>query len=101
MNIGSYTLLIARPSGTFGWWTRAGIAAAAAVLLWWAARGSQVSFGELAKGLPWIADFLSRMFPPNWAFLDKLVQPAIETIQIALADGLVPHPGRSRDRPSP
>ncbi|TWT03106.1 phosphonate ABC transporter, permease protein PhnE [Reyranella sp. CPCC 100927] len=84
MNIGSYTLLIARPSGNLGWWPRAGIAAAAAVLLWWAARGSQVSFGELAKGLPWIADFLSRMFPPNWAFLDKLVQPAIETIQIAI-----------------
>jgi len=84
MNIGSYTLLIARPAGPLGWWPRTGIAAAAVALLWWAAQGSQVSFGELGKGLPWIADFLSRMFPPNWAFLDKLVQPAIETVQIAI-----------------
>ncbi|TXL72591.1 phosphonate ABC transporter, permease protein PhnE [Vineibacter terrae] len=84
MNMGSYTLLVARPPGNLGWWPRAGIAAGLLALLWWAAQGSQVSFGELAKGLPWIADFLSRMFPPNLAFLDKLVRPAIETIQIAI-----------------
>jgi len=84
MNIGSYTLLVARPSGNFGWLPRAGIGAAIVAVLWWAAQGSQVSFTELSKGLPWIGDFLGRMFPPNWAFLDKLVTPAIETVQIAI-----------------
>jgi phosphonate transport system permease protein len=84
MKLGSYALLVARPSGNLGWWPRAGIGAALVALLWWSAEGSQVSFGELQKGLPWIADFLGRMFPPNWAFLDKLVRPAIETIQIAI-----------------
>jgi len=84
MNTPSYSLLVARPGGNFGWWPRAALGLAAVGVLWWAARGSQVSFGELVKGAPWIADFLSRMFPPNWAFLDKLVLPAIETVQIAI-----------------
>lgn len=56
----------------------------ACAILWWSANGAQVSITELAKGLPWIGDFLSRMMPPNWAFLDKLVKPAIETVQIAI-----------------
>jgi len=84
MNIGSYSLLVARPAGPLGWWPRAAIGALTVGVLWWAAKGSQVSFGELAKGLPWIGDFLARMFPPNWAFLNKLVVPAIETVQIAI-----------------
>lgn len=84
MNIGSYSLLVARPTGSTGWWPRIGIGALTLMVLWWAARGAQVSATELSKGLPWIGDFLSRMMPPNWAFLDKLWVPAIETIQIAL-----------------
>lgn len=84
MNIGSYNLMVARPGGRLGWWPRVSLGAAAVGVLWWAARGSQVSVSELIKGAPWIADFLSRMFPPNWAFIDKLIQPAIETVQIAL-----------------
>ncbi|RVT50231.1 phosphonate ABC transporter, permease protein PhnE [Rubrivivax albus] len=84
MNIGSYTLLVARPKGSLGWWPRLALGGAILGALWWAAMGSQVSLGELRKGLPWIGDFLGRMFPPNWAFLDKLVVPAIETIQIAI-----------------
>jgi phosphonate transport system permease protein len=84
MNIGSYHLMITRPAGSLGSWPRLGLGVAAVGVLWWAARGSQVSFGDLAKGVPWIADFLSRMFPPNWAFIDKLIVPAIETVQIAI-----------------
>lgn len=84
MNVGSYSLLVARPSGNFGWWPRAATGLVIVGVLWWAARGSQVSVTELAKGLPWIGDFLARMFPPNWGFVNKLVTPAIETIQIAI-----------------
>jgi phosphonate transport system permease protein len=89
MNIGSYNLLIARPAGSLGWWPRLSLGVAAIGVVWWAARGSQVSVGELIKGAPWIADFLSRMFPPNWAFIDKLIVPAIETVQIALLGTLL------------
>ncbi|MBS0427319.1 MAG: phosphonate ABC transporter, permease protein PhnE [Proteobacteria bacterium] len=84
MNIGSYKLLMAPPSGQMGWWPRITTGVAALGVLWWAASGAQVSFGELAKGLPWIGDFLGRMLPPNWAFINKLITPAIETVQIAL-----------------
>jgi phosphonate transport system permease protein len=84
MNIGSYSLLVARPAGNLGWWPRLGLGVAIVGVLWWAAKGSQVSFGDLAKGVPWIADFMARMMPPNLAFLDKLIVPAIETVQIAI-----------------
>jgi phosphonate transport system permease protein len=84
MNIGSHSLLVTRPSGSLGWWPRLSAVALGLMVLWWAARGAQVSLSELTKGMPWIGDFLSRMVPPNWAFLDKLWVPAIETVQIAL-----------------
>jgi len=84
MKIGSYALLLGRPAGGLGWWPRLAAGVLAIGTLWWAARGAQVSFGELGKGLPWIGDFLARMVPPNWGFLDKLWVPAIETIQIAI-----------------
>ena len=82
--VGSYRLLLERPGGALGWWKVAiGVPLAIAVL-WWAARGSQIDFGELAKGGPWILDFLSRMFPPNFAFMERLIRPALETVQIAI-----------------
>ena len=84
ISIGRYNLLVAKSSGNDGWWKYVAAAVAAVALLWWAAIGSQVSVGELVKGMPWIADFLSRMFPPNWEFAQTLVKPAIETVQIAL-----------------
>lgn len=55
-----------------------------AVVLAWSANGTQLSWSELANGLPQIADFLRRSFPPNWSILGALVGPAIETLQIAL-----------------
>lgn len=84
ISIGRYNLLVAKSSGNEGWWKYAGAAVIGCIVLWWAAIGSQVSFGELAKGMPWIADFLGRMVPPNWEFMQKLVKPAIETVQIAI-----------------
>jgi phosphonate transport system permease protein len=81
---GRYKLLLIRPSGVLGWWQYAAVAAVSLGVIWWAGIGSQVSATELIKGLPWIGDFLSRMLPPNWAFMEKLVKPAIETVQIAI-----------------
>lgn len=82
--IGRYKLLIGQSAGSTGWWKYGATAAAGMAVLWWSAIGSQVSFGELMKGMPWIADFLGRMLPPNWEFMQKLVKPAIETVQIAI-----------------
>lgn len=84
ISIGNHRLLVGSSSGNPGWWKYAGAALAALGVIWWAGIGSQVSFNELWKGMPWIADFLSRMLPPNWEFMQKLVTPAIETVQIAI-----------------
>lgn len=55
-----------------------------ALVLTWSAQGTQLSWSELANGLPQIGDFLNRSFPPNWNILGNLIGPAVETIQIAL-----------------
>ena len=80
----SLQFVVTKPRGPLGWWIVAPILGVAVGILWWSAVGTQFSLSELIDGLPWIGDFLGRMLPPNFAFMDKLVQPAIETVQIAL-----------------
>lgn len=76
--------LIGRPWNRSSGLRRVAATAAVAVLLGWSAAHLGLSPRELVKGAPWIWDLLSRMLPPNWAFFDKLVRPAVETILIAL-----------------
>jgi phosphonate transport system permease protein len=52
--------------------------------LQWSASGAQLSWSELAAGLPQILDFLGRTMPPDTNILGRLVAPALETIQIAV-----------------
>ena len=82
--IGRYNLLVGKSAGNEGWWKYLGLAGIGVAVLWWAAKGSQISVADLVKGAPWIGDFLARMMPPNVGFLEKLVTPAIETVQIAI-----------------
>jgi phosphonate transport system permease protein len=84
ISVSRYKLLVGPSEGSSFLLKYTAITVAGLLVLWWAAVGSEVSFVELAKGLPWIADFLGRMFPPNWVFVQKLVKPAIETVQIAM-----------------
>ncbi|HYF54385.1 MAG TPA: hypothetical protein VEA41_09015, partial [Salinarimonas sp.] len=84
IGIGRYDFFVGKSGGNEGWWKYAVALVLGAGVLWWAAIGSQLSITELAKGAPWMADFVARMFPPNWDFIQKLVKPAIETIQIAI-----------------
>jgi phosphonate transport system permease protein len=74
-----------RPSVAGGWIAVSIGAAAMAALIFWSARGSELSWEELAKGAPWLKDFVGRMLPPKWEYLPKLVSPALQTIQIALS----------------
>ncbi|HEY6563872.1 MAG TPA: phosphonate ABC transporter, permease protein PhnE [Pirellulaceae bacterium] len=60
------------------------IAGIIAALLTWSAGTLGLSLGELLNGLPWIGDLISRMFPPNWSFAQRLWQPVLETVQIAV-----------------
>ena len=56
----------------------------AIVILYVSARDTDLSLGEFVRGLPAIAGYLARMFPPDWAFTPRIVQPTIETIEIAI-----------------
>ncbi|HEX4987118.1 MAG TPA: phosphonate ABC transporter, permease protein PhnE [Burkholderiales bacterium] len=60
------------------------LATAIVGVLGWSAHALGLSVTELARGLPWIGDLLSRMLPPNWGMLSRLWKPALETIQIAV-----------------
>lgn len=80
----SYRWAAPRPQGTLGWLGYAALALALGWTLQWSATGAQLSWGELAKGMPQIADFLARSVPPDWSILPRLWAPALETIQIAI-----------------
>lgn len=56
----------------------------ALVVLYVSARDTDLSLGEFVRGLPAIASYVGRMFPPDWAFTPRIVQPTIETIEIAI-----------------
>lgn len=68
-----------------GWWVLLPIVIASYAILHWSAIGTRMSLSDLFAGLPWIADFLSRMMPPNLSYIgERLIEPAIQTMQIAL-----------------
>ena len=73
-----------RPEGKTGWLGYATLALAIGWVLHWSASGAQMSWGELASGMPQIGDFLSRSVPPDFEILPRLWAPALETIQIAI-----------------
>ena len=74
----------ARPESTGGWLGYAAMALTIGWVLHWSASGAQMSWSELANGMPQIGDFLSRSVPPDWDMLPRLWAPALETIQIAV-----------------
>ncbi len=78
------TFIMGGPWRAHQWWQGLAVAAVALTVLVWSARDLQLSLRELVKGLPWMADFITRMFPPNWSFLGRLMPPVIETVQLAL-----------------
>jgi phosphonate transport system permease protein len=80
----SLQFVVNKPQSPLGWWILVPVVGASIAVLWWSAVGTHLSISEFVKGLPWIGDFIGRMLPPNFAFMAKLVQPAIETVQIAL-----------------
>ena len=80
----AYRWTAGRPDGWSGWLGYAALALFVAWLLQWSASGAQMSWGELAAGMPQIGDFLSRSVPPDWSVLPRLWAPAVETIQIAI-----------------
>lgn len=85
-----YQFVANAPRGPLGWWLLLPLAAAATGLVIWSVAGTHADPARLVDGLPWIADFLRRMLPPNLSYIgDNLVGPALQTIQIALLGTLM------------
>ena len=78
------SFILGRPWHARQWLRWLALLAAAAAAFAWSAHDLHLSIGELVKGLPWIADFVSRMVPPNWGFMQRLVRPVFETVQLAV-----------------
>ena len=53
-------------------------------LVAWSWRGSDFAFGKLVIGLPRMAEFFSRMVPPDIKVAATVLQATGETVQIAL-----------------
>lgn len=75
---------ITLPQSKAGWLGMGFTALAIIVVLQWSAAGAQMSWTELANGMPQIGDFLARSVPPDLSILPRLWAPAIETVQIAI-----------------
>ncbi|WP_236170687.1 phosphonate ABC transporter, permease protein PhnE [Pseudomonas pseudonitroreducens] len=84
MNLRSHQWMVETPHSKRGWLTTGAAVLAVIYLLHWSAEGAQLSWSELASGLPQISDFLSRSLPPDLSILPSLWRPALETLQIAL-----------------
>jgi phosphonate transport system permease protein len=61
----------------------------AAAVLWYTAAQIGLNPVALARGVPFMADFFSRMFPPDLAHLALLQDATIETVQIAVWGTLI------------
>ncbi len=71
-----------KPSNT---WVRNGIFLLVVVAVYtWALQGLKVDFELLKNSSPYIADFISRLFPPNLEVVDIAVKALIETVQMSL-----------------
>jgi phosphonate transport system permease protein len=58
--------------------------ALAIAALWYAAAQIKLSFAALARGVPFMWDFITRLFPPDLSYLTLLGGATVETIQIAI-----------------
>jgi len=66
------------------------IGAVIAALAGWAAWGTDVNPAKLLAGMPAFFDLIGRMLPPDTSILARLVEPMIETLEMALIGTTVP-----------
>ncbi|HSB80319.1 MAG TPA: phosphonate ABC transporter, permease protein PhnE [Candidatus Methylomirabilis sp.] len=67
-----------------GRWKRAGYWLAVLAVYAWFLSATEVSFPRFLRGLPWMADFVRRMVPPDLSVLGSAVTGALQTLQIAV-----------------
>ncbi|TAE59677.1 MAG: phosphonate ABC transporter, permease protein PhnE [Nostocales cyanobacterium] len=50
----------------------------------WALQGLKIDLPLLKESFPFIIDFISRLFPPNWEVVNVAIEALIETVQMSL-----------------
>ena len=60
------------------------IALVVVVIYYWAFTGTQTSPTNFAKGIPFMIDFIGRMFPPDFSNINLFLSKAVETLQMAI-----------------
>jgi phosphonate transport system permease protein len=53
-------------------------------IYYWAIRGTETNLNSLVKGLPFMWDFISRMFPPDFSNIRLFLLKTVETLQMAI-----------------
>lgn len=66
------------------WLNRLLLLAAVLLVYVWALQGLKADVGLLRDSIPYMIDFVSRLFPPDLAVLDVAVKALIETVQMSL-----------------
>lgn len=61
-----------------------GIIAVTVAVLYVSALHTNVSLAELVQGIPAIAGYVSRMYPPDWEYTRLILEPTLETVEIAI-----------------
>lgn len=56
---------------------------------YWAATAVEFSIPKLIEGSPYMRDFLSRMFPPDFSILPKVFNDTVQTIQLAWISAVI------------
>ncbi len=79
---------LAEPLTRPSWRTLAKAALVCAVLAW-AWQGTGITPLALLEGLPDMANFVSRLFPPNPAVIPDAIGPILETVQMAIVGTLL------------
>lgn len=58
--------------------------AAIVIIYSWSIKGTEVSFSTFVNGIPYMIDYIGRMFPPDLKILPLVGVKMIETLQIAI-----------------
>lgn len=65
-------------------WKGAGLVLVVFAVYGWFLTATDVSLPRLLRGIPWMADFIRRMVPPDLSVLGSALTGALQTLQIAV-----------------
>ena len=73
-----------------GFWRKGIIALVIVGIYYWSLKSTDMTITQLATGAPYMWNFVVRLFPPDPSIIGKMVDPLIQTVQIALLGTAIP-----------